>query len=138
MSKLGQFFIDLRWIRGPSRGDPRVKFQGFSGGPGHEILVKFCVFGKMSGDPPGGLLGSVGEFFRCRFSEILKNFWWSQNRSRTLPGAFLAHPRKIFFRTKIRVQMMTVGRPRLPQGSKYLRDLRSQLMPSNTGCEFCF
>ena len=64
----------------------------------------------MSGDPPGGLLGSVGRFFRGRFSEKLKNFWWSQNGSRTLPGAFLASLRKKNFQAKIRVQMMTVGR----------------------------
>ena len=75
MSILGQIFIVLPWSQGPSRGHPRVKFQGFFGGPGHEILVEFWVFRKMSGDPPGGLLGSVGGFFRGRFSEKLKKFW---------------------------------------------------------------
>ena len=47
-------------------------FKGSRGVPDMKFLVKFWVFRKMSGDPPGGLLGPVGGFFRSRFSEILK------------------------------------------------------------------
>ena len=37
-------------------------------------LTKFWVFGNMSRDPPGGLLGPLGGFSLCRFYEILVEF----------------------------------------------------------------
>ena len=94
------FWVNFPSILGGSRDHLGVilgsSFKGSRGVPDMKKLTNFWVFGNMSRDPPGGLLGPLGRVSLCRFYKILKNFWGSQNRSRTLPGAFLAPPRKIF------------------------------------------
>ena len=99
------FWVNFSSILGGSRDHLGVilgsSFKGSRGVPNIKKLTNFWVFENMSRDPPGGLLGSLGGVSLCRFHKILKKNWGSQNRSRTLLGAFLAHPWKIFFRAKI-------------------------------------
>ena len=92
------FWVKFSSIFGGSRDHLGVilgsSFTVSRGVPNIKVLINFCVFGKMSGDPPGGLLGPLGGFSLCRFYKKMTFFWWSQNRSRTPPGVFLAHPWK--------------------------------------------
>ena len=63
MSILGHFFIHLGWIQGPSRGDPWVKFQGFSGGPEYEKIDKFLGLREHVQGPSRRSPGASGKVF---------------------------------------------------------------------------
>ena len=50
-------------------------------------FVNFWVFGRMSGDPPGGLPGSLGEFSLGRFDQILKKRFGVPKSVQDPPGS---------------------------------------------------
>ena len=91
-----------------------------------DFLSSFGSSGKCSGTLQEISWGLWEGFLSASFFKKLQKFGGSQNRSRTLPGAFLALPGKFFSGPKFRVQLMTVGRCFCLWGSKLLRDLRSQ------------
>ena len=72
------FWANFSSILGGSRDHLGVilgsSFKGSRGVPNMKKLTNFWVFGNMSRDPPGGLLGSLGRVSLCRIYKILKNF----------------------------------------------------------------
>ena len=70
------FWVNFSSILGGSRDHLGVilgsSFKGSRGVPNMKKMQKFWVFGNMSRDPPGGLLGPLGGFSLCRCYKILK------------------------------------------------------------------
>ena len=135
MSIPGQFFINLGWIQGPSRGDPWVKFQGFSGGPEYEKIDKFLGLREHVQGPSRRSPGVSGRGFSLPVSQNFEKFLGVPKSVQDPPGSIFSPSPEIFFpaenpstnadgrspqmATGLKVIFATSGRKQAPSDRKH-------------------